>query len=540
MNDQLAMMPAQLAMRCIQQCLRGGLPLVLGIAAITVGGTVFGAVKGVSACKNALTKPKAGENDAKKIIGLARKDKAAGYKEAGIHAFELDKKFYKAFAKEAKELGVAYAATEYNGIVHLIADARDKQVVEMLATVSQRYNSNASKNKDEPQGDAGDKSHKKSDNANDTRSQVRVDTDDESNIDKDDLKGESYKQVDFKDSLWNKIITFIQDKVLAPFVDISDKDGIKVDTEVIPPEEASEKGDEITFVSYNNKNKAHKADMSEAVEVLADEIDGIKDAFGDDFLKRLDKEISKDKFSPVQYNIADQDPLDELLEEFYNHPSMLTELECGGKTNGAGYKIQPVGVEQEQEQYYSEINDWLSEEFPTFADSYIAENPDAGWDEVAERFTEKMRGEGFKGIVSYDVANEDITIDFDPKDKNQVTAFARNRLSPAQGVSDPEMEGELLESANAADYFQLPNNLNPFDTTPASQLEDLPTLSAHLDGDTLRALAGLADLANKSKGYGGTSPTSTLSPTEASASPVTTTTPVVSPEKTVSPPYRRE
>jgi len=107
------------------------LPVALGLSALTIGGTMYAAVKGVKGAKRYFDKPKAGKNKGWKI----RKD--VDKKENGqIYAFEMKEEFYIKFEKAAKKLGVAFAATKDGDVVHLITDTKNKEVVQMLNKIS--------------------------------------------------------------------------------------------------------------------------------------------------------------------------------------------------------------------------------------------------------------------------------------------------------------------------------------------------------------------------------------------------------------------
>ena len=401
MNDQLAMMPTQLALRCISQGLRGGLPVVLGVAALTIGCTVFGAVKGVKACQKALEKPRAGENKGSKIMNAIREEK-----DGEVYAFEMKEDFYKLFAKEAKELGIPYAATNHDGVMHIITDKKNQQIIDMLKNVSDTLKAESAEASQEPKVEEQ------------VANQDALDQQEEAS---NELESNSYREVPFVESLWHGIVKFAQEKIIAPLKDIA---GVSV-----------EETQNETIVSYDSKNEKQVAEIS----VQADKVlDSIKGNFDPEAVDALEKSIQNDESLPSAPTCITEVSLEALVEEFVsqNTPIEGDEIEnnstdvdtLGNDTLEESELVQ--GEEQDNTIFvrvgnYPEIREMIAGLISPFIKLDDQGKPDVAAVQAAfPDINKNLEKAGFKGTFVL-TAEGNILMNFDQRNKNDVIAFAK-------------------------------------------------------------------------------------------------------------------
>ena len=465
MNEQLAIMPAQMALRCISQGLRGGLPVVLGLTAITIGGTVFGAVQGVKACKRALEKPKAGENSGKKILDSIRKQKGGKNSPEGqVYAFEIKEECYKAFAKEAKDLGIAYAATKHDGVVHLITDHKNERVVEMLSRASAGLAADAAPKVGDAESEAAQDAAAKDGDAKEAAASSEA-------------PEPPYKEVPFRESLWSKIISFAQNKILAPFKGANNEVAIPG----LEVSEDNELADDAAVMSFDGKDKGTKDLIASSINETLTPFRGV---FNKDSLAEYENAVERGLSKQANNSVLP------ILNESHASVSALASIRQDFESSLAPVSdrdVMPNEIKNAADTVYVSVADYpeVSEMVKAFVKPYFIElGKLPGMTELSAAVTdinETLQYEGFKGNLSLD-SNGDIELRFDPADKNDVLAFSKDmndkiaqssfRDVEELDIQDPDIEVDV----NLDQLSQPQSPLLPSSPSPQQQQQAPPPL----------------------------------------------------------------
>ena len=447
MNDQMTMLPAQLAAKCISSCLRGGLPLVLGVAAIVAGGAIFCTVKGVQGAvkgaKNTYSNPFfAGEKKSKRILA------GAAHNKSEVYTFEMDAKFYEKFSKNAKEMGLNWASVKHDGIVHVMLDQKNQKLAELLTkTASSLEVAENLQNEEEAIVNPEANQEAEPDQEADPQAlQALQETEPQNYL---------YKEVEFKESLWYKICSFIQTKILEP---LKVTNGIFVDE--IDPEK--------TDVYINVKDKKMLKDLNGNANGM---LDPIREGFDTKILGKIEKDISKGKeahiaplFEKGNYKPSKLKPL--VLE--FNKYNTLQEQKKALEAEGNQVKEDLIDTDN-----YPEIGEMLKDLMAKFAKT----DKDAVTicNEINEYLQQEWGGQKFKGSIVAD-DNDNIKVSFDEGDKNSVINYAANifpkRFKESEFRAVTGLSEQDIENQSELDNFNsplLPPGL-------AQRAENLPAL----------------------------------------------------------------
>ena len=443
MQDQLALLPTQLALRCISQGLRGGLPVVLGLSALTIGGTIYGAAKGVKSLQKYCEKPKSGENKGWKI----RKD-IDSKKNGIVYAFEMKKEVYIQFAKEAKDLGVAYAATDANGIVHLITDNKNRQIVDMLRNTANNLKTElkASENAEENTHNADQNEIRSADKANKAHGSTDAET---FSVTDDELEENLFREVPFENSIWNEIIKYIQERFISP---LKGTTGIDI-----------EENNTQTIISYDTKDRDK---VTNRVDNLVREFESALDpeqlaAFSKftedlDYRNSLNPKKAEKLEVPIRPKVTSTPALDILANNFSNFTASTQKVADGLQEQSAENTVY-LNINQ-----YPEIKEMIVALMPNYVDK--SNDITAILDEMSKGLKEI----GIKGSIALDKENN-ISISFSANDKNNIIRYAKDVVARVnEGKSkglDPvkaaEEALEVMSDSKAVDDSQLNNFASP-------------------------------------------------------------------------------
>ncbi|MCL1934873.1 MAG: hypothetical protein FWF57_00610 [Defluviitaleaceae bacterium] len=391
-QEQLAVLPTQLALKLISTGLRGTVPAVLGLTALTVAGTVYGGIKTSQAIKTKVNTPKAGNNKGSKILNDLKnkvnkktKDGKTVYEPAKIYAFELRNELYQKFEKQAKEMGIAYAATTDEKITHIITDDINKPIIDnLIKNLARNFKEDKNKSKEPNEKTSTAEKEQSSD---------------------------LYKEVEFKDSLWNKIIDFATNKILNPVQNTG-----QVDIETNKTKE------ETGNIIYFDKAKA-------------------------DILSKMSKNLEK-TYENIEQDTEKQT---ELFNEFEDYNKILELQNKHTKQTDEKEPENEIKVDIED---MPEIVDMLQELCKTY--SYQSKLDKS---EMLKIMHEHLEQHGFKGRL-YITTGDKMVVDLDIKDRNNVILFAKNMTSYLRegeniGLKLDELREEAFKTMN-----KIPSKIN--------------------------------------------------------------------------------
>jgi len=123
MNDSQAfLMPSKIAMALIGRSLVGTAPLIIGTTALIAAGSIYGIVKGTKAIKQEIDKPRPGDNNGAKLMKSG----------ATIKSITMSNSIFDEFSRQAKKLGVPFAACTGASTTNIIFDEKHKELVDTI------------------------------------------------------------------------------------------------------------------------------------------------------------------------------------------------------------------------------------------------------------------------------------------------------------------------------------------------------------------------------------------------------------------------
>lgn len=427
-QEQLAILPTQMALKLISTGLRGAIPVALGLSGLAIAGTVYGAVKGVSATKKYIDKPKAGNNKGYKILNELKnkvvkktKDGKTVYENSEVHAFELRNELYLKFEEQAKQLGIAFAAASNEKITHIITDSQNKPIIDnLIKNLAKEIKEN--------------------------KEAVNQGTENKSSQNTEQEQENLYKEVAFKDSLWNKIINFTMEKILNPL-----KNSGQVDLE------EQKKGNIIYFDKYKKK------ELSEAVNNISQHF----------------QEIKSDKVK--------QEKLYQEFEAFNNVISIQKFNKKAQKSNiheESNKKAEKLNVHEETVAIDITKMPETLDMLKLLGASYKVEGIQNRYHRI-EKISEDLQKQGFKGNFVID-EESNVNINFDIKDKNNIILFSQKMIDEltkgeSRGLNVIEARKEAFATFNkkaSINSRETNGNIIQFNkkTTDKSKLANNPVL----------------------------------------------------------------